>query len=171
MNLDLLEALLFVQSEPVPLAQIGLWMGVDADGAGSLVHALAARLAERGSGLTVQRVAGGVRLTTHPALADQLLERLQYQGPEPLSHASWEVLAVVAYRQPVTRMEIEAIRQTGSERAIETLVHRELIEEVGRKEAPGRPILYGTTRQFLTQFGLERLSELPSIVQEPESPA
>ncbi len=114
----------------------------------------------------MQWVSGGVRLTTHPALGDLLSERLRVTAAEPLSHASWEVLAIVAYRQPITRLEIESIRQTGSERALDTLVHRELIEEVGRKEAPGRPILYGTTKKFLTQFGLTDLSDLPLLSQE-----
>lgn len=163
MNLDILEALLFLQSEPVTSSQLGLWLGVDAQSAEMQVDALATLLAERGSGLTLQRVAGGVRLTTHPRLADTLTERLNYSGAEPLSHASWEVLAIVAYRQPITRMEIEAVRQTGSERAIDTLMHRELIEEVGRKEAPGRPILYGTTTRFLTQFGLQSPQDLPPL--------
>ena len=166
MNLDLLEALLFVQSEPVALTQVGLWLGVDDQAARAEIEALQELLISRGSGLTVQWVAGGIRLTTHPQLHSKLTARLQYRAPEPLSHASWEVLAVVAYRQPVTRLEIEAIRQTGSESAIETLVQRELIQEVGRKEAPGRPILYGTTGRFLAQFGLESLADLPSISQD-----
>ncbi|PSR22845.1 MAG: SMC-Scp complex subunit ScpB [Sulfobacillus acidophilus] len=161
--LDLLEALLFVQAEPVTLVQLATWLQMDVSAVEWHIGALAQRLAERGSGLTVQRVAEGVRLTTHPRLADLLHERLSYVAPEPLSHASWEVLAIVAYRQPITRMEIEAVRQTGSERALETLMQRQLIEEVGRKEAPGRPILYGTTAHFLTQFGLSSVGDLPKL--------
>ncbi|MCL5115675.1 MAG: SMC-Scp complex subunit ScpB [Firmicutes bacterium] len=168
MRMDLLEALLFMQKDPVTLEQVSQWMACDVVEARGHVDALQHRLEDRESGLAVQWVDGGVRLTTHPRLYRDLSERLSRVAPEPLSHASWEVLAIVAYKQPLTRLEIEAIRQTGSERAIETLVNRELIEEVGRKEAPGRPILYGTTRGFLQQFGLQRLEDLPIISQMTE---
>jgi segregation and condensation protein B len=170
-NLDLLEALLFVQAQPVTAAQLATWLGIEVSAVNLHVQALAQHLTDRGSGLTIQRVADGVRLTTHPRLADTLHDRLSYTGPEPLSHASWEVLAIVAYRQPITRMEIEAVRQTGSERAIETLMQRQLIEEVGRKEAPGRPILYGTTARFLTQFGLTSARDLPPLAADVHSDA
>ena len=162
---------MFVQSGAVSDNQVALWLGTTPQEAARQVEALSRELAERGSGLTVQRVSGGVRLTTDPALHDELAARLEYRGPEPLSHAGWEVLAVVAYRQPITRMEIEALRQTGSERAIETLVQRELIEEVGRKETPGRPILYGTTPQFLAQFGLNSIEDLPTLSAESSQEA
>lgn len=82
--------------------------------------------------------------------------------------AAWEVLAIIAYKQPITRLEIEALRQTNSERALDTLVNRELIEQVGRKEAPGRPILYGTTVQFLKEFGLDSLEQLPPLPLVPQ---
>lgn len=168
MNHRLVEAILFVQSDPVPLDQLAGWLNTDLDGAERAIAALSQALADRGSGLAVQWVDGGVRLTTHPDLADEIRRRFDRVAPEPLSHASWEVLAIIAYRQPITRLEIEAIRQTSSERAIETLVHRALIEEVGRKEAPGRPILYGTTRDFLQQFGLESLADLPQLREMAE---
>ena len=160
---DLLEALLFVQGDPVSLEQLGGWLQCPVEDVRGLLERLDQQLMDRGSGLTVQWVDQGVRLTSHPRLGRALAERLERQEPEPLSHASWEVLAIVAYRQPLTRLEIEAIRQTGSERAIETLVHRELIEEVGRKEAPGRPILYGTTGRFLREFGLSSPEDLPPL--------
>lgn len=171
MNLDMLEALLFTQADPVSLEQLARWLDCGLNEAQDRVNQLSEMLRQRGSGVVVQWTAGGVRLTSNPLLQPELSERIQYSGPEPLSHASWEVLAIVAYRQPVTRLEIEAIRQTGSERALETLLNRELIEEVGRKESPGRPILYGTTPGFLQQFGLFDLEDLPKLSQMPEQPA
>ncbi len=159
----MLEALLFVHGDPVSEDQLALWLDVASEAVGAYVEALNQNLHVRGSGLTVQWVEGGVRLTTHPRLYDNLAERVSRRAPEPLSHAAWEVLAIVAYRQPITRLEIEAIRQTGSERALDTLLNRDLIEEVGRKEAPGRPILYGTTPRFLREFGLKSPGDLPPL--------
>ncbi len=164
---QLLEALLFLHADPVSLKDIASWFKLSEREAATLVEALAAHLSERAAGLAIQWVDGGVRLTTHPDLADDLQALLVDERPEPLSHASWEVLAIVAYKQPITRLEIEAIRQTSSERAIETLVNRQLIEEVGRKEVPGRPILYGTTGRFLRQFGLRSLEDLPPLSTSP----
>ncbi len=169
MKPNLLEAMLFVQGEPVSLEDLATWLRCSVALAEAQVRQLAEELTERGSGLTVQWTGEGVRLTTHPILALELEERLRQKSPERLSHASWEVLAIVAYRQPVTRLEIEAIRQTGSERALDTLLARDLIEEVGRKEAPGRPILYATTARFLTQFGLTAIDALPPLTKSSDS--
>ena len=165
---DVLEALLFVHGDPISWEQLASWASCSPEEAERLVNELDADLGARGSGLVVQRVGGGVRLAARPDLHEALRERLQESQPEPLSHASWEVLAIVAYRQPVTRLEIETVRQTGSERALETLLGRDLIEEVGRKEAPGRPILYGTTQSFLLQFGLDGVDQLPPLSTRPK---
>lgn len=163
MSLDLLEALLFIQGDPVSEEQLALWLDQTPEDVRQQVDRLNRLLESRESGLTVQRVEGGVRLATHPRLHPLLSERVMRRAAEPLSHAAWEVLAIVAYRQPITRLEIEAVRQTGSERALETLLSRELIEEVGRKETPGRPILYGTTGRFLREFGLTSPKDLPPL--------
>lgn len=172
-HLDMLEALLFVHGDPVSEEQLALWLDIALEDVGAWVEALNQNLLSRGSGLTVQWVEGGVRLSTHPRLYQCLAERVSRRAPEPLSHAAWEVLAIVAYRQPITRLEIEAIRQTGSERALDTLLSRDLIEETGRKEAPGRPILYGTTSRFLREFGLRSPGDLPPLSSsgEPSSPS
>ncbi|HBQ94112.1 MAG: SMC-Scp complex subunit ScpB [Firmicutes bacterium] len=164
-----LEALLFTQADPVSDEQLALWLDTDPARIPELVGKLARQLREGTSGLDVQRVADGYLLTTAADLAEFLDGRLGMQAPEPLSHAAWEVLSVVAYRQPITRLEIETLRQTNSERALETLLSRELIEQVGRKDAPGRPILYGTTRQFLREFGLNTPDQLPPLSGDPTS--
>ncbi|MDQ0194520.1 SMC-Scp complex subunit ScpB [Paenibacillus wynnii] len=116
-------------------------------------------------GLQVVQIAGNYRLATLPDHAPYF-ERLAYSPSRAsLSQAALETLAIVAYRQPITRVEIEEIRGVKSERAIHTLNNKDLIHEVGRAEAVGRPILYGTTKTFLESFGLATLSELP----EPSS--
>lgn len=160
---QLLEALLFVRADPVSVEQIGFWLNLEPSHVDRVVDQLSQALSARESALMVRVVSGGVQLATRPEYHAELSERLALRPPEPLSHASWEVLSIVAYRQPITRMEIEAIRQTGSERALQTLGERRLIEEVGRKEVPGRPILYGTTPIFLQEFGLAGLDELPPL--------
>ncbi|AIQ53706.1 SMC-Scp complex subunit ScpB [Paenibacillus sp. FSL R7-0331] len=116
-------------------------------------------------GLQVVQIAGNYRLATLPDHAPYF-ERLAYSpARSSLSQAALETLAIVAYRQPITRVEIEEIRGVKSERAIQTLNNKDLIHEVGRAEAVGRPILYGTTKSFLDSFGLASLKELP----EPSS--
>lgn len=118
-----------------------------------------------GRGLQVVQIAGNYRLATLSEHAPYF-ERLAYSPARAsLSQAALETLAIVAYRQPITRIEIEEIRGVKSERALHTLVTKDLVEEVGRAEAVGRPILYGTTKSFLDSFGLASLKELP----EPSS--
>ncbi|MDT3426866.1 segregation and condensation protein B [Paenibacillus forsythiae] len=118
-------------------------------------------LASQGRGLQVVQIAGNYRLATLPEHAPYF-ERLAYSPSRAsLSQAALETLSIVAYRQPITRVEIEEIRGVKSERAIHTLANKDLIQEVGRAEAVGRPILYGTTKAFLETFGLASLQELP----------
>jgi len=152
-------SLLYAEAGPLTVAQIAEWLRMEPSAVPAVVDALANRLQD--TPFLVRTVAGGVALATRPAYTAFLDEVGGRRGPEPLSHAAWECLAVIAWRQPVTRAEIEAVRQVNSERALDTLVARGLIAEVGRKEAPGRPILYGTTPRFLKEFGLGSLDDLP----------
>lgn len=103
------------------------------------------------------------QLVTRPEYAPYLKRMAQSPMQSTLSNAALEVLAIVAYKQPITRGEIEDIRGVQSDRALATLVHRQLVEEKGRADAPGRPILFGTTVDFLRQFGLKSLQELPPL--------
>ena len=116
-----------------------------------------------GRGLQIQVVAGGYQLCTRPEFSDVVQRFLRLDHREPLSQAALETLAIVAYRQPVTRAEIEAVRGVRSEHVLERLVDRHLVREVGRKHALGRPILYGTTEGFLRHFGLRDLGALPPL--------
>ncbi|USB34731.1 SMC-Scp complex subunit ScpB [Paenibacillus sp. YPG26] len=118
-----------------------------------------------GRGLQIISIAGGYQLATLPEHAPYF-EKLAYSpSRSSLSQAALETLSIIAYRQPITRIEIEEIRGVKSERAIHTLVNKDLIEEVGRAEAIGRPILYGTTKAFLDYFGLGSLVDLPEMEQ------
>ncbi|MCL6580195.1 MAG: SMC-Scp complex subunit ScpB [Firmicutes bacterium] len=163
-----LEALLLVAPEPLTTGRAAAAAGVEEEEARAALEALRQEYASRRSGLEVVEVAGGWRLVTR-AEFDTLVTRLEpSRTVPPLSPAALETLAVVAYRQPLTRAEIEAVRGVRCEGVLATLVERGLVEEVGRREGPGRPILYGTTRWFLEYFGLRELGDLPPLPETAE---
>jgi segregation and condensation protein B len=112
-------------------------------------------------GFRIAKVAGAYQLTTNPDHAPYFAKLAQAPSRGTLSQAALETLAIVAYRQPITRVEIDEIRGVKSDRALQTLIAKELVQEAGRAEAVGRPILYETTKQFLQYFGLSALSDLP----------
>jgi segregation and condensation protein B len=114
-----------------------------------------------GRGLAVVEVAGGYRLVTRPELAPVLVRLQRLRLKSRLSRAAVETLAIIAYRQPISRPEIEQLRGVNADAVVTALLERRLIRVVGRKVGPGRPILYGTTREFLEHFGLRDLGELP----------
>lgn len=162
------EALLFVAEEPLPLARLQEVLA-DEDPAATeaTVRELAQRLEEKGRGLMVQEVAGGFRLTTRTE-AHPWIQRLQQVKPTKLSRAALETLAIIAYKQPITRAEIEAIRGVAVEGVMRTLLERGLIRMLGRKAEAGRPILYGTSAAFLEHFGFKDLGDLPSLKEIDE---
>lgn len=134
---------------------------VDADVAREVLSDLQREYVKKKRGLRIAEVAGGFRFTTVPEHAP-FFEKLAYSPTRSsLSQAALETLAIVAYRQPITRVEVEEIRGVKSERALHHLVNKDLIEEKGRAEAVGRPILYGTTKAFLDYFGLPGIASLP----------
>jgi segregation and condensation protein B len=159
----ILEALLFVVEEPIPLAKLQEILGDAApEETAASLQELALALESQGFGLMVQEVAGGFRLTTRPeALA--WIQRLQQVKPTRLSRAALETLAIIAYRQPITKAEVEQIRGVAIDGVLRTLLERELVRIMGRKAEAGRPILYGTSQQFLEHFGFRALSDLPSL--------
>lgn len=163
---SIIEGLLFMAGDeglnPKQLADI---LELDAGLAAELVREFKEDLDREGRGVQVAEVAGAFRLTTRPEHAPYF-ERMAYTPTRSaLSQAALETLSIVAYRQPITRVEIEEIRGVKSDRAIQSLISKDLIEETGRAEQIGRPILYGTTKAFLDYFGLPGLDALP----EPES--
>src|SRR5579883_2158169 len=160
-----LTALLYAAEEPLALAEAARVL----EAAPADVEAAAARLvAAPPPGLAVQRHAGALRLVTAPASGRYVERLLGGPGVTRLSRAAQEVLAIVAYRQPITRAEIEALRGVNSERALEALLARGLVAAVGRKETVGRPALFGTTAAFLDYLGLRSLAELPPLPPAPE---
>ena len=162
------EALLFVAVEPLPLARLQEALAdEDPLETEATVRELAERLEGEGRGLMVQEVAGGFRLTTRPE-ANPWIQRLQQVKPAKLSRAALETLAIIAYKQPITRAEIEAIRGVAIDGVMRTLLERGLIRMLGRKTEAGRPILYGTSTSFLEHFGFKNLGDLPSLKEIDE---
>jgi segregation and condensation protein B len=132
-----------------------------------LVEDLNAEYAEQGRTFEIAEVAGGYQARTHSEFAT-FLQQIQPQRPLRLSKAALETLAIVAYRQPVTRAEIEDVRGVDAGAVVRSLMERKLLRLAGHKEVPGRPMLFGTTRRFLEVFGLEKLEDLPSLRQLEE---
>jgi len=157
----ILEALLFVAEEPVSLDKLKEIL--DAYSRREIAAFLEElRASYEGRGLQLVEVAGGYRLATRPELAPWI-RKLQTAKPARLSRAALETLAIIAYKQPITRPEIEAIRGVTVDGVLKTLTERDLIRILGRKPEPGRPLLYGTSRAFLEYFGFKDLSELPAL--------
>ncbi len=161
-----LEAALFLSREPISTRKLAnVAKLADGTEARTLLKLLARRYEERASAMQVVEVAGGVQLLTRPAVADWI-RRLHGESEEiRLSPPAMETLAVVAYRQPVVRAEVEAIRGVQCGEILRVLMERDLLRIVGRSEELGRPFLYGTTKKFLQVFGLRRLEQLPPIDQ------
>ena len=160
----ILEAILFVSGEPLSVDRmLGVVEGVSRAELVSALQALKADYAVEGRGLQLVEVAGGFQIATRPDCAPWIKRLERAKESARLSRSAMETLAIVAYKQPVVRAEIEQIRGVDSAGVLKTLLERRLIRIVGRKDAPGRPILYGTTRQFLQAFGLKDLKDLPAL--------
>ncbi|RMG01996.1 MAG: SMC-Scp complex subunit ScpB [Nitrospirae bacterium] len=159
---SLLEALLFISGDPLGAKEIQKITGFSSGEIGYLMTELMAEYRDRGGGLLIREVAEGYQMVTAPEYAPYL-RKLKETSPTRLSPASLETLAIVAYRQPITKAEIDELRGVSSDGVLKSLLERRLIRIVGKKEAPGRPLLYGTTKEFLLHFGLKDLSELPTI--------
>ncbi|MFB3816795.1 MAG: SMC-Scp complex subunit ScpB [Candidatus Methylomirabilales bacterium] len=164
----ILEALLFVAEDPLPLARLQEALG-DSDPAatGAALRELALSLEQAGRGLMVQEVAGGFRLATRPE-AHPWIQRLQQVKPARLSRPALETLAIIAYRQPITKAEIEKVRGVAVDGVVRTLLERDLIRILGRKAEAGRPIVYGTSTSFLEHFGFRELGDLPTLKEIDE---
>ena len=169
----IVESLLFAAGTPLPLKRmVDVLHGPTAKELKAAVERLMEAYNQPGRGITLQAVAGGFQFRSVPANADWVRALLR-ERPARLGRAALETLAVVAYKQPATRAEIEAVRGVDCDSAITTLLSRRLIKIAGRKEAIGRPLMYGTTPEFLEVFGLNDLGQLPALkeigpVQEPE---
>jgi segregation and condensation protein B len=157
------EALIFVADEPINAKTIADVIKVDRDKAEKAIARLVKEYEGGKGGLQLREIAGGWQIATRPEFHEHVRAYLKSKPSAKLSLASLETLAVIAYRQPVTVPEILEIRGVQSPSAIKTLLDKRLIVAKGRKETVGRPMMYGTSKEFLIQFGLKDLSELPSI--------
>jgi len=158
-----IEALIFVSDEPLSVKSIADVLKEDKQVIGEAVNALAEEFNARNGGLQLREVAGGWQFATRPEYHEHVRAFLKTRPSAKLTIASLETLAVIAYRQPVTVPEILEIRGVQSPSSIKTLLDKKLIVAKGRKETVGRPMMYGTSKEFLLQFGLKDLSELPSV--------
>ena len=161
-----LEAMLFVAAEPVTTSQLAAALDVSNSVVERGLNELGASLASRG--LRLQRHAGRVQLTTAPELAELIERFLGLEATSHLSRAALETLAIIAYQQPVTRPQIDAIRGVNSDSMMKSLLNKGLILESGRADGPGRPILYSTTPEFLQHFGLNSILEMPPLARSEE---
>ena len=165
-HIALLESLLFVASGPVSTSRLGTVLDISPATVRSLLGDLAKSYAD--GGLRLQWIGQSVQLTSAPEASDVVERFLGLEVISRLSPAALEVLAIIAYMQPITRPSIDQIRGVNSDAALRTLLSKSLIEEQGRMDTPGRPILYGTTPEFLQHFGLSFIDELPSLTDEEE---
>ncbi|MBE3568625.1 MAG: SMC-Scp complex subunit ScpB [Bacillales bacterium] len=166
---SILESMLFAAGdEGLTLKQIADVLEIEEYEAMDIVHDLKQEYeSNEQRGLQIIEWANSFQLATKKENAPYLKKMVETARPQSLSQAALETLAIVAYKQPITKVEIEEIRGVQTERPIQTLISKGLIKEVGRKESPGRPILYGTTNEFLDYFGLKDLNELP-LLRQPE---
>ena len=158
---SLLESLLFVADEPVAVSQLAKALEVEMESIKEALERLRAEYSQRG--LRIQRKGERVQMVTAPEAASHIERFLGLRLSGKLSTAALETLAIIAYQQPITRAQIEAVRGVNCDGVLRTLTSKGLIEEIGRLEQAGRPIIYGTTFEFLQYFGLQDLAELPPL--------
>lgn len=164
-----IEAILFVAGEPVNVHELQRALEVTELETEQAINALDSDYSFHRRGICLKRFGNHLQLSTRAEYAPYVERLLQPIQKQSLSQSAMETLAVVAYRQPVTKLEIEAVRGVKCDYSVQSLVNKGLIEEVGRKETLGRPILYGTTDTFLSHFGLSNLSELPKPPEEAKA--
>jgi segregation and condensation protein B len=165
--IDVLEALLFASDTPLEAERIRDVLDLTApDEARTLVDELRKRYDVEGRGLQISEAGGGYRMVTRPEVAPWLVRLAGVRTRVRLSRPALETLAIIAYKQPVSRPEVDAVRGVSSEGVLDNLLERRLVRIGGRKEAPGRPFLYETTREFLVAFGLRDLDDLPRVEGE-----
>ena len=162
----LVESMLFVASGPVSVGRLAKALGTTNNAMNGLLRSLEEDYQSRG--LRLQWTGNNVQITTAPEASSVIERFLGLEVTSRLSQAALEVLAIIAYMQPITRPQVDQIRGVNSDGALRTLLSKGLIEEVGRMETPGRPILYGSTPEFLQHFGLSIIEELPPLEIEDE---
>jgi segregation and condensation protein B len=162
---SLIEALLFISGEPVTLASLKTSTELPEPDLKQLLDEMIAEYRGRNGGLLLIEIANGYQMVTNPQYAQWIRKFRSTAASGKLSMPALETLAIIAYKQPIIKAELEQIRGVNSDGVVKTLLDRRLIKIMGRKEVPGKPLLYGTTREFLEYFGLKDLTELPTLAE------
>ncbi|OGW22339.1 MAG: SMC-Scp complex subunit ScpB [Nitrospirae bacterium GWC2_46_6] len=157
------EALLFAAGEPVALSALVKTTEINEADIKRLMAGLISEYKERNSGIIIAEIADGYQMVTNPDFSLFVKKFKNINQTNKLSSPALETLAITAYKQPITKLEIDQLRGVNSDGAVKSLLDKRLIKIVGKKETPGRPFLYGTTKEFLQYFGLKNLSDLPPI--------
>lgn len=161
---SIIEALLFASDKPLTIEQARKVLGhLEAPEARKILEDLKAEYEQSNRGMRITEIAGGFQMITAPSFAGFLRKLFKARHVERLSKPALETLAIIAYKQPVTKMEVESFRNVNIDGVISSLLERSLVRICGRKKSPGRPYVFGTTRQFLEYFGLKTLEELPKM--------
>ncbi|MDV4152144.1 SMC-Scp complex subunit ScpB [Clostridium sp. AL.422] len=160
---SLIESLLFVSGDPLTIKDLSNTLDISSKIIKGVLDEMQNEYEEEKRGIKLISINGEFQLVTKAESSDYIQKLLRKNKRQSLSQASLESLAIISYKQPITRVDIDEIRGVKSESAIQRLIEKDLIKEVGRLEVPGRPILFGTTEEFLRQFGLKELNELPSL--------
>jgi len=159
----LVEAVLYLEGEPVDEGTICRISGLDRETVNAALEKLSERCKGADSGLEINRIGGGVFIAPKQEYWENLKERYGKKNEVKISRAAMETLSIIAYSQPATRAEIEAIRGVSADNMIRLLLEKELIREVGKKDIPGRPVQYGTTKEFLKIFRINSIADLPKL--------
>ncbi|MGN0656705.1 MAG: SMC-Scp complex subunit ScpB [Ruminiclostridium sp.] len=158
-----IEAIMFAYGEPITIEKLSEASGIDRETAVKLIDQLERRYNVQESGLRILRINNGFQIAARQEFAENIKAALETRKQQPLSQAAMETLSIVAYNQPVTKAFVEQVRGIDSSSVVNTLVERNLLEEAGRLDLPGRPVAYRTTDNFLRCFGLSRIEELPPL--------
>ncbi len=159
----LIEAILLLESDPVELRKLAAISGLGSEAVQEAIEQLRQAFEADGHGLEIVEIGGGFSFAPKKELWERLRERYGKSSENHLSKAALETLAIIAYSQPITRAEIESIRGVSADGMIKLLIARSFIREVGTKDAPGKPVQYGTTKEFLKAFRLSTISDLPKL--------
>ena len=159
----LVEAVLYLESDPVDEGAISRICGISKDTVKAVLEKISERYAASDCGLELSRIGGGIMISVKREYWENLKDRYGKKNDGKISRAAMETLAIVAYSQPVTRAEIEKIRGVSADNMIRLLLEKGLVREAGKKDIPGHPVMYGTTRDFLKLFSLNSIAELPKL--------
>jgi segregation and condensation protein B len=165
---SIIEAAFFISGEPISVDSLKKILELDKVNTERLTRELIIEYSVKNAGLLIVEVAEGFQMVTNPACAPWVKKLLSTSVPKKLTQSSLETIAIIAYKQPIIKAEIEALRGVNSDGVIKTLLERRMIKILGRKEVPGRPLMYSTTKEFLQYFGLKDLSEMPTLKEFAE---